>query len=473
MAKHSISRRGFLQAGAAGAAYALIPGSAMGANDQVNVGIIGFGGKGSGHYNSFSDLPNVKVAAVCDADSEQMAKLPPDVARHQDLRALIDMNDIDAVIIATPNHWHSLAAIMACQAGKHVYVEKPVSHHIWEGRQMVNAARKYDRVVQAGTQQRSCPAVQECAADVQSGKYGKVLWAHTSKLGAREPIGKADGPLDIPANIDYNMWAGPAPMTPVMRKSFHYDWHWQWNWGDGEMGNWAIHYLDDLRHILGWDDVPGNIISAGNRWWDDDGQTPNMHMALMEHRGVNVVVDIRNMWDYTRRDKSGAIMHKARGGNYIYCEDAYISISRGGGKAYSHDGEMLKQYKGNGGAGHAQNFIDGVRAGSPDGLACEAEVGHLSTAMCHLANIAWRIGSEAPLEEVRASMSEHEDALNTIESMVTQINPEVDFKKQPFRLGPKLTYDTKTERFTGAHAGEANKFVRLPSREPFVVPEIS
>jgi len=472
MRKHSLTRRQVIAGAAAGAAYSLVPGTVLGANDRVNIGVIGTGGQGSSHVKRFSKMSGVSVVAVCDADRKHMAKAPEKAGKHQDLRRLLDMKEIDAVVIATPNHWHSLAAIMACQAGKHVYVEKPVSHCIWEGRKMVEAARKYNRVVQAGTQHRSCPGVIACARDVQAGKYGKVLWVHCSKLGARSPIGKVAGPQSPPDSVDYDLWAGPAPKTPVMRKRFHYDWHWQWNWGDGEAGNWGPHYVDDLRHILGWDDIPTSAVAAGNRWWNDDGQTPNMHFCLMEHRGVKVVLDIRNMRDPDGGGKSGAVYLGSRGGNYIQCERAYIRIARGGGWAYDKNGKRIKQYKGNGGKGHAGNFISAVRKGSPKSLNCEIEIGHLSTAMCHLANIAYRVGARAPTEQVRDAMKGHKDALNTLESMLAQLgHSNVNLKAKPFILGPVLTYDNKREQFTGDSASAANKLVRLASRRPFIVPE--
>jgi hypothetical protein len=249
------------------------------------------------------------------------------VARHQDFRRILDDKNIDVVVIATPNHWHAPMTIMACKAGKHVYVEKPVSHGIWEGRQMVKAARDHDRIVQAGTQHRSDPALRELAADLRSGRYGKVLWIHCSRLVAREPIGKVAEPVPVPNHIDYNLWAGPAPMTPVMRMNFHYDWHWQWNWGDGEMGNWGIHYVDDVLNFLELDTVPTRVIAAGNRFaWNDDGQTPNMHMALFDLKGIPLVVDIRNLPDLQRPEgqraggDGGAVYLRMRHGNYIMCE---------------------------------------------------------------------------------------------------------------------------------------------------------
>ncbi|HOZ48777.1 MAG TPA: Gfo/Idh/MocA family oxidoreductase [Candidatus Hydrogenedentes bacterium] len=473
MSKHAISRRQFLvSSAAAGAALTLFPGRVLGANERVHLGIIGLGGKGGAHFKDFSALPNVEIIAVADPDENRMKQAGPNVAQHKDFRSLLDMKDVDAVVIATPDHWHCLAAIMAFQAGKHAYVEKPVSHCIWEGYKLVEAARKYDRIVQAGTQQRSCPAVQECAADVKAETLGKVLWVHCSRLDAREPIGKVDGPQPVPEGVDYNLWAGPAPMAPIMRKSFHYDWHWQWNWGTGEMGNWGVHYLDDLRHILGWDDVPGNAIAAGNRWWDDDGETPNMHMSLMEHRGVKVVVDIRNMQDPGGGGEQGAVYLSSRQGNHIQCENGFIRIARGGGKAYDKDGKSIKQYKGDGGGAHHGNFIEALRQGSSASLNAEIAVGNMSTIMCHLANVAWRVGQDASVEEVRESMKSHADAVDTLESMLAQLGrSEVDIAKKPFVLGPKLTFDVSRGTFTDDNAAKANELVRRVDREPFIVPE--
>jgi len=483
----NITRRDFLKSSmAAGAAIALAtPFSRVrGANDDIRVAVIGVGGQGGNHIKYFNRLSGVRVVAICDADKTHLQRRADEfekkyerkVETYTDLRKLLEDKSIDAITSATPNHWHSLVTVSACQAGKDVYIEKPVSHAIWEGRKMVEAARKYNRIVQAGTQQRSCPAVQEAARDIQAGRYGKVLWVHCSKLGTdnRGPIGKVTTPQPVPETIDYNLWAGPAPMTPVMRKSFHYDWHWQWNWGDGEMANWGVHYLDDMRHLLGWNDVPTKVVAAGNRFaWDDNGETPNMHIALLDYDGLPVVVDIRNLPDPKRPSGSeGAVYLHSRGGNYIQCEDASIRLSRGGGGAYDKDGERIHQYKGDGGAGHAQNFIDAVRSRRREDLAAEIEVGHLSTVVCHQANVCWRVGSEASVEEVRQSMKSHEDALNTLSDMLEQLDGNaIDLAKQPFILGPMLTYDRKQERFVGENAEKANKLVKCSYREPFVVPE--
>jgi len=489
-----ITRRRFLAHGLSAAAgsylglsfYGARPTYAQSPNNEIRIAVIGTGGRGGGLIGDFQKLQGVNVVALCDPDQQRVDKNLENFKRryeiqdasaiqgYVDARKILDRKDIDAVAIATPNHWHSLMTVWACQAGKHVYVEKPISHSIWEGRKMVEAARKYNRIVQAGTQQRSCPAVQEAARDIQAGKYGKVLWVHCSRLNSRQPIGKVTEPQPVPNYIDYNLWAGPAPMTPVMRKSFHYDWHWQWNWGDGEMANWGVHYIDDLRHLLGWNDVPTKVIAAGNRFaWDDNGQTPNMIFALFDHDGVKAVVDIRNLPDPKRRGgKTGAVYLDRRDGNYVQCENATVRISRGGGGAYDKDGNRIYQYKGDGGAGHAQNFINALRSGRREDLNAEIEVGHLSTAMSHQANISFKAGAESSVDQVRENIKIHEDALNTLNDMLEQLDGNgVDLTKQPFILGPQLTYDCQQERFVGANAESANKYIKCSYREPFVVPE--
>jgi len=461
-----------------------LPRTVFGANDQVRVAVIGCGTMGGSHIGNFSRLPGVRVVAVSDPDlrrmDERSSKLPYAVAKHQDFRHILDDKSIDAVVVATPNHWHALMAIMACQAGKHAYVQKPVSHSIWEGRQMVAAARKYRRIVQAGTQQRSCPAVINATKDIQAGVYGQVQWVHCSKLGSREPIGKATAPLKVPDYIDYNLWAGPAPASPIMRKQFHYDWHWQWDYGDGELGNWGIHYIDDLRHLLGWDDIPETVLALGNRFlWEDDGETPNMVMALYEHQDVKVVLDIRNLPDLTRPagkragGKSGAVYLKSRGGNYIKAERGIIQLSRGGGWAYDLEGKRIKQYVGDSGKDHEQNFIDAIRAHKSSLLNCEIGEGHLSTAMCHQANIAFRLGQTVTPDAARTALHQHQDALNTFEDMQEQITGVgVDLSRTGFIMGPKLSYDNAAQRFTGEHSREANAFTKVTYRQSFEVPDL-
>jgi predicted dehydrogenase len=474
--RNGSTRRRFLKTGAAvGAALWLTPaGTVLGANERIGIAVIGCGGKGGGHIKQLKGMKDVNIVALCDADKrrmEQHAKgIKGSVQQVQDLRRIFEMKDVDAVLIATPNHWHAPASIMASQAGKDSYVEKPVAHSIWEGRKMVEAARKYNRVVQGGTQQRSDAFYGQLRKDLQSGTFGAVKLVHCLKHNRRASIGKVTSPQQPPSSVDYNLWCGPAPKTPVMRKNFHYDWHWQWSWGNGEMGNWGPHVVDDLRNILGWDDVPESVIGAGGRFgWDDNGETPNMHIALFEHKGMKIVVDVRDLPDKKGSRSPGSYM-RSRGHNVIICEGATIRVGRGGGGAYDSGGKKIKSYRGNSGREHISNWIGAIKARDPQKLNCEVEVGHQSTMMCLMANIAMRVGSTASLDQVKSAMSEHQDAVDTLEHMAAQLSAN-GVADTSMTLGPKLTFDTKREVFTGPHADEANKIVRQEMRSEFAVPD--
>ena len=471
------SRREFLKKTAIGGTAALAAPSfnVLGANDVVRVAVIGVGGRGASHIKSLRAIEGVEVVAVCDPDASKMnwvRKDDPNVEQIEDFREVLDRNDIDAITTAAPNHWHAAMTVTGCQAGKHVYVEKPVSHSIWEGRKMVEAARKYDRIVQGGTQQRSCPAPQEVARDLASGMYGKVQWVHCMKLNQRAPIGYVTEPAKVPDGVDYNLWCGPASDDPPMRQKFHYDWHWQWNWGDGEMGNWGVHYTDDLCHIMGWDDkMPTKVRSGGGRFiWKDNGETPNMIFSLMDYEGVPVVVETRNLPYSSERSTHGVYMGSQQG-NIIMCEKGIIKLARGGGKSYELDGKTtIKKYSGNSGQGHFDNFINAIRSGKKEDLAAEIASGHVSSGICHLANASYRVGEEASVSEVKEAFSGHEDAANTVESVLSQLEAN-GASIESMNLGPELTFDPTTEKFTGSFSAEANAFVKTPQREEFAIPE--
>ncbi|MEM7699705.1 MAG: Gfo/Idh/MocA family oxidoreductase [Verrucomicrobiota bacterium] len=471
------SRRRFLKGATMGGLGALAAPSinVLGANDEIRVAVIGLGGRGAAHVKSLRSIPGVTVAAVCDPDASKMnwaRKDDPGVEQIADFREILERDDIDAITTAAPNHWHAAMTVMGCQAGKHVYVEKPVSHNIWEGRKMVEAARKYDRIVQGGTQQRSCPAPQEAARDLAEEKFGKVLWVHCMKLNQRPPIGYVTEPAKIPEGVDYNLWCGPASDDPPMREKFHYDWHWQWNWGDGEMGNWAVHYTDDLCHMMGWNDVmPTKVRSGGGRFlWKDNGETPNMIFSLMDYNGIPVVVETRNLPYSSERNTHGVYLGSQQG-NIIMCEGGMIKLARGGGKAYEPDGKTtIKKYSGDSGKDHFVNFIDAIRSGKKEDLAAEIESGHVSSGICHLANASYRVGQTAPVSEVKEAFSGHEDAASTVDSVLQQIEANGGSVDE-MQLGPELTFDPETEKFTGDNAEAANAFVKTPQREEFAIPE--
>lgn len=474
-----MNRRSFIIKAASAAAFAgtynLLSARSPGANERVNIAIIGLQHKGRSLLNTFMAIPHVNVIALCDVDTQAMdvaAQQLPKVKKVQDYRKLLEMQELDAIVIVTPNHWHAAMTIAACQAGKHVYVEKPVSHCIWESQQMCAAREKYQRIIQAGTQQVSCPSVIEAGQDIRAGVYGKVLWAHCFRINQRNSVGRRRSPMVIPHHIDYNLWAGPGPMDPIHRDRFHYDWHWDLRWGDGELGNWGVHYTSDLCNMLGWSTMPESVMSAGGRFvWDDAADAPNMLFSAMKHEGIPLTVEIRNL---TRAKGSSAMpAHMGmRDGVILMCEKGLLKLSRGGGRAFTPDGKAVtKTYAGTGGIGrHEANFIDAIRANKYSLLAAPIEAGHISSGICHLGNISYRLGTQASPDEVRARVPHYEDLHATMNAHLDQLEAhEVDWNK--LMLGPKLSFDPATETFTGAKATEANQLLRYEMRPEFAVPD--
>ena len=275
------------------------PSKATGPNDAVRLAVVGLGattavggvgGRGHQLIPRLREVPGVKIVALCDVDQTFLDReVQPfkdrgeEVATYVDLRRVLDDKTIDAVVIALPNHWHGLATVWACQAGKDVYVEKPFSYNHWEGRQMVAAARKYGRMVQVGTQNRSSTLLRQVFDDLRRGQLGAIRYAHALVYRARDGIGKVSAPTPLPATVDYNLWCGPAPKTPLMRKQLHYEWHWFWATGNGEIGNNGVHVMDLCRWALGQNQPPPRAMSIGGRFaFNDGGETANTHLALLD-----------------------------------------------------------------------------------------------------------------------------------------------------------------------------------------------
>ena len=393
-----MTRRGFIKNSAlAGAAASLTAASwtrVPGANEQLRVGVVGFNSKGAQHINVFRSLDNVRVVALSDADEAVMQREKANftepgesVKTFQDMRELFDQKDVDVVAIATPNHWHSLAGIWAMQAGKDVYVEKPVSHNIWEGRALVKAARKYKKIVQSGTQNRSDIGLRAFKEYLESGELGNVKWAHGLWFKRRKSIGKVAGPQVVPESVDYNLWTGPAQLEPLMRENLHYDWHWRWNTGNGDMANIGVHQIDDCRFLSGLTGSPKSVQSFGQRWgYDDDGETPNTQVAIFEY-DIPLIIEIRGL---PMKKDINAMDHVkgVRAGNIIMCENGYFAGGRGGGWVYDLNGKKVKQFPGDGGGTHQENFINAVRNRDRSLLHSEVEEGHFSSVVCHMANIS-------------------------------------------------------------------------------------
>jgi len=274
-----------------------------GANSDIRIAIVGLRKKGKEHIEIFNQIPGVRIVALCDVDTEfleieaaNFKARKQNVTRYIDYRKLLDDKDIDAVIIVTPDHWHALMTIWACQAGKDVYIEKPLSHNIWEGRKMVEAARKYERIVQTGSQDRSDVGLIPLVEYIQQGNLGKVKLVRAISYNLRESIGRVKKPQPIPATVDYNLFQGPAPLVPLMRKNLHYDWHWFWDTGTGEVGNLGAHNLDESRWLIGQQSAASRAISiAGRVGMDDDGQTPNTQITFFDYKPVPIIYEVRNL----------------------------------------------------------------------------------------------------------------------------------------------------------------------------------
>ena len=412
-----------------------VTGRVLGANDRVIVASIGIRGQGNSVKRGFAQLKNVEVKTLCDIDANLAAERIndprlKDVAGYkpgfvQDLRRVFDDKDIDAVIVATPNHWHALATIWGVQAGKHVYVEKPASHTVWEGRKMVEAATRYNKFVQVGTMNRSRRAVRQAIKFIHDGGIGKVHMARGLCFKRRASIGKyADGPMqpgekyklnveatsyepayDQPylSKVDYDLWLGPAPKVPFNRNRFHYNWHWHWDYGNGDTGNQGPHQFDIARWGLNKQEHPIKIRSVGGYFGPEASQeTPDTQTSLYEYAD-GTILEFGTRGEFTNDEGTQRI------GNLFYGSKGWLWIDGDGSTWQSYLGPKNEKGPGantpaeeGGGSdplvltsiafGHYQNFVDAIRAGDPKILTCDILEGHLSATLPHLANISYQVG---------------------------------------------------------------------------------
>jgi predicted dehydrogenase len=463
----TISRRTFLKSSlAAGTSLALAPYSrALGANDDLRVAVVGFHGQGAVHLSCLQGLPGVRVVALCDADRKVLdrgvqgfQKRNEKVTGYTDVRQLLERKDLDAITTATPDHWHALVTIWACQAGKDVYVEKPLCHNLWEGRKMVEAARKYNRIVQFGNQDHR---TKTGALQLEVDQKGKILAAFHSLNRMRQSIGKSTAPQAIPDTLDYDLWCGPAPKDPLHRKNLHYDWHWVWPTGTGELGNNGIYPLDAVRSALGQTTLPKRVMSLGGRFlFHDDGETPNTQIALFQYDpGPLVVFELRNFLSQKGPKTAGA---------KVRCERGEAGLPRVPGPAGNTGGYSRHQ-------GHLYNFLTVVRSRKIDDLRADVLEGHLSSALVHMANISYRLGTEHTTAEARAVVHDRgPDALETLARCQEHLEAiGVDFAKEKLIVGPWLEMDASREQFVGRTdtVARANQLVRREYRAPFVVPD--
>ena len=413
------ARRQFVKAAAAAIATAQFP--ILGANDRINVGIVGLGGRGTDHIHSYSSLDaDSRIAGLCDVNQSARERAVAlvkklrgyDSKEYSDMRAMFESKDIDAVSLPLPNHWHALATIWACQAGKDVYVEKPACHNIYEGRQMVKAARKYNRMVQVGSQSRSMPYMMRAIQMLQEGAIGQIYHARGLCFRRRFSIGHTpDEP--VPAGLDWDRFLGPAQWKPYSKNKFAYNWHWIWDTGNGDIGNQGVHQMDICAWGLGRTGWPVSASSSGGKFvWEDDQQTPNTQQSTLDFGDAQITFEVRNL--PTPPEGAGGMRGSSYVGNIFFGDGGFMVLdqgfqifkstaanisgeaARGAGAGGAEKYEKVTDEKSgervDSTAVHMKNFLDAVRARDHKLLHADVEIGARSADFCHLANISYRVG---------------------------------------------------------------------------------
>jgi len=433
-----LNRRTFLSAaaGAVAAPSLAARAAADGPNDSVRAAILGVNSRGQAHMEGFTGTKGVKVAVLCDPDRRVLderarqfeSKYGYRPETETDLRKVFDRKDVDVVSVATPNHWHSLATIWACQAGKDVYVEKPGSHNVFEGRKMVEAAGKYNRIVQHGVQLRSSEAVREAVDHLRAGLIGKVYMARGLVFRQRPSIGHAKDPDTAPKTLDWDIWQGPARERAFSKRIVHYNWHWHWEYGNGDVGNQGVHETDMCLWGLGLDTLPGSVVAMGGKFlWDDDKETPDVLSSTYLFPEQNKMIEFEvRPWATNLEGGAGVgnIFYGTEGYLVVKGYNTYESFLGKGGKAdkpgpKGKDGDPLVK--------HFQNFVEAVRRRDKSVLHGPVETAHTSSALAHLGNIS-------------------------------------------YRLGRRLKFDPASETFPGD--SEANAMLTREYRKPYVVPKV-
>lgn len=421
--KFPLTRRKFAQVSAAAIATSRFP--ILGANDRVNVGVVGLGGRGTAHVGYYGTLESdCRVAAICDVNQAARERISARILKakgytpkeYGDMRELFASKDIDAVSLPLPNHWHALATIWACQAGKDVYVEKPASHNIYEGRKMVEAARKYKRMVQIGSQSRTLPHKMQAIQAIRDGAIGKLYQVKGICYRRRFSIGHTpDEP--VPQGVDWDKFLGPAQYKPYSKNKFAYNWHWFWDTGNGDIGNQGVHEMDIGIWGLSRNDWPVSVVASGGKYtWQDDQETPNTQLASFNFGDMEMTFEVRNLPTPT---EALAPLRPNYVGNIFMGDKGFLVVDHSGFQVYKSAAASV-QGEGARGAGaggkekyeevtsvkatnedtepHMKNFLDAVRSRDYKSLHAEVEIGARSAAFCHLANIAYRTGRQLKLD---------------------------------------------------------------------------
>jgi predicted dehydrogenase len=475
---NKITRRAFLKKSSLGAGLLSVSARSWsqvaGANDDIRIAVVGFNGRGANHISAWEKMPGVRLVALCDVDSNvlshQVSRLKDQgnaVDGYTDVRKLLDNKDIDAISIATPNHWHSTATVWGVQAGKDVYVEKPTCHNIAEGEKMIEAQKRYKKIIQAGTQSRSSHGIKEAVEWVQDGNLGKVLVSRGLCYKRRASIGKSTGPQPVPKSVDYDVWLGPAPMTQPRRERFHYDWHWLWDYGAGDLGNQGIHEMDVARWFLGESALAPRVMSVGGRLgYEDDAETPNTLIVFQDYERAPLIMEVRGL-----PEKSGAeTMDSYKGGRVgivVECEGGYVLVpDYNSATIRDKEGNVMKSFKGS--TSHFENFIKAVRSRNQNDLNAPILEGHLSTGLCHTGNISYRLGKQQAPDAIREQIKGDKIAEATFQRMAEHLSANgVDLEKTPATLGTVLRMNPADSTFIDNQ--EATALLSRTPREPFVI----
>ena len=496
MAK-GVSRRDVMQTAVAGAAMASLAGcassqkkqaaasaapakGAFGANGKIRVAVAGIHGQGHGHISTLASMDNVEVVYLADPDSslfDSRRKTAEEKSGGrskpkcvQDVRRVLEDDSVDAISIATPNHWHSLMTVWACQAGKHVYVEKPMSHNIHEGRAVVDAARKYNRLVQHGTQSRSDAKWAKIAAVVASGKLGKLLISRglCYKAGSG---GSTRGDIGFkpvvppPASLDWNIWQGPAKNIDYHENLVHYRWHWFYETGNGDLGNQGVHQMDVARWVIPGATLPKSCVSFGGRLGHyDQGNAASTEIAIMDYGDTQLIFETRGL---PSKDFHGVSI-----GNILHLEGGMI-VNHTFYPTGSKDPAPLPEVEYTHGPGtdrgHHGNWIAALRSGKRSDLNAEAIEGHYSSALCHLANISYQLGNKIPFSPKTTAFDNNDAAYETLDRTTEYLKGNgIDVDNSGYTLGRKLIVDAANEKFV--NDAEANAMLTRDYRKGFEVP---
>ena len=494
-----LSRRTFIKTSALATAGLATTGcSGLFGKDEVRFAVVGTRSRGLGHIKQFiklafpeppeegaapvedpPEIPPARLVAVCDVDSailEKTAKFIEEatgstVETYSDYRKLLEQKHIDAVVLATPNHLHALQTIWACEAGKDVFVEKPICHSVWEGRQMVSAAAYHNRIVESGFQNRSDLGLLKAFPLILAGELGPIKHVRGLCYRNRASIGKPVPPITPPATVDYDQWLGPAADLPITRERFHYDWHWVWNTGNGDLGNQGPHEMDLIRWILGEPDHPREIYSFGGRFgWDDAGETPNMQICSYSWNNIPVHFEVRNMTVDPATNAAPSFLG-SRVGVIVTCEGGQFRGGRYGGFFYDNEGKRMEAFSGEGGGDHLPNFFRTVLSRRKSELRSTVKQGYYSSCLSHLGNISYRVGETAGDEALRSTISGDELLSEAHNRYVEQIKAwNLNPAHLQWTIGHRLTFDNNTEQFTGDHAAAANAYLKREGRAPYTIP---